>query len=181
MPSWSPDGQWIYYIESVHDQGYFPGGSEGPNRYSMDYPVLTRIHPDGTGAEKLLSGRYRQGSYTWFFWIRQPRVSPDGRTVAIVSDGPDPTKSDVVMQTYDVEDRQDAAARPARRTRRSATRTRPGARTASCSSTSRTDATARAVPRSIYRYDPASKKNVALSAPGLHAAVLVARRALRSR
>ena len=24
MPSWSPDGQWIYYIESVHDQGYFP-------------------------------------------------------------------------------------------------------------------------------------------------------------
>ncbi len=102
MPSWSPDGAWIYYIESVHDQGFFPGGSEGPSRYTMDYPVLTRIHPDGTGAEKLLSGRYRQGSYTWFFWIRQPRVSPDGRTVAIASDGPDPTKSDVVLQTYDV-------------------------------------------------------------------------------
>src|SRR6185312_12344053 len=62
MPSWSPDGQWIYYIESVHDPGgYFPGGGEGPNRYSMDYPVLTRVHPDGSGAEKLLSGRYKQG------------------------------------------------------------------------------------------------------------------------
>ena len=81
MPSWSPDGQWIYYIESVHDQGYFPGGAEGPHRYTMDYPVLTRIHPDGSGAEKLLSGRYRQGQYTWFFWIRQPQGvagRPDG-------------------------------------------------------------------------------------------------------
>ncbi|MDP9482100.1 MAG: hypothetical protein M3P84_02630, partial [Chloroflexota bacterium] len=91
MPSWSADGQWIYYIESVHDQGLFASGGEGPRRYSMDYPVLTRIQPDGTGAKKLLTGRYRKGSYTWFFWIRQPRISPDGRTVALVSDGPDPT------------------------------------------------------------------------------------------
>ena len=51
MPSWSPDGQWIYYIESVHEMGYFPADGNGPNRYAMDYPVLTRVHPDGTGAD----------------------------------------------------------------------------------------------------------------------------------
>jgi WD40-like Beta Propeller Repeat len=165
MPSWSFDGQWIYYIESVHDQGYFPGGTEGLARYTMDYPVLTRIHPDGTGAQKLLSGRYRQGSYTWFFWIRQPRVSPDGRTVAIVSDGPDPTKSDVVMQTYDVKTdkthklglpenaplgHQDPAWRPDGKLLLYVKNGRDGTRGAPV----------------IYRYDPASKRNVALSAPG---------------
>jgi Tol biopolymer transport system component len=165
MPSWSFDGQWIYYIESVHDQGYFPGGTEGLARYTMDYPVLTRIHPDGTGAEKLLSGRYRQGSYTWFFWIRQPRVSPDGRTVAIVSDGPDPTKSDVVMQTYDVKTdktrklgvpenaplgHQDPAWRPDGKLLLYVKNGRDGTRGAPV----------------IYRYDPSSKRNVALSAPG---------------
>ena len=165
MPSWSPDGAWIYYIESVHDQGFFPGGSEGPSRYTMDYPVLTRIHPDGTGAEKLLSGRYRQGSYTWFFWIRQPRVSPDGRTVAIASDGPDPTKSDVVLQTYDVKTdktkrlglgenpplgHQDPAWRPDGAQLLYVKNGRDGTRGAP----------------TIYRYDPKSKKTSALSAPG---------------
>jgi dipeptidyl aminopeptidase/acylaminoacyl peptidase len=166
MPSWSPDGQWIYYIESVHDPGgYFPGGGEAPNRYSMDYPVLTRVHPDGSGAEKLLSGRYKQGSYTWFFWIRQPRVSPDGRTVVIASDGPDPTKSDVVLQTYDVKTdktrrlnlpenpplgHQDPAWRPDGKLLLFVRNGRDGTRGAP----------------TIYRYDPATKKSVALSAPG---------------
>ena len=165
MPSWSPDGQWIYYIESVHDQGFFPGGGDGPNRYSMDYPVLTRVHPDGSTAEKLLSGRFKQGPYTWFFWVRQPRVAPDGRTVAIVSDGPDPTKSDVVLQTYDTKTdktrrlnlpenpplgHQDPAWRPDGKLLLYVKNGRDGTRGAP----------------TIYRYDPATKRNVALSAPG---------------
>jgi hypothetical protein len=165
MPSWSPDGQWIYYIESVHDQGFFPGGGDGPNSYSMDYPVLTRVHPDGTGAEKLLSGRFKEGPYTWFFWIRQPRVAPDGRTVAIASDGPDPTKSDVVLQIYDAKTdktrrlslpenpplgHQDPAWRPDGKLLLYVKNGRDGTRGAP----------------TIYRYDPATKRNVALSAPG---------------
>lgn len=165
MPSWSADGQWIYYIESVHDQGYFPGGGEGPSRYSMEYPVLTRIHPDGTGAQKLLSGRYKQGQYSWFFWIRQPRISPDGRTVALLSDGPDPTKSDVILQTYDVKTdktkrlnlpenaplgHQDPAWRPDGKQLLYVKNGRDGTRGAPA----------------IWRYDPATKKNAALSASG---------------
>jgi Tol biopolymer transport system component len=165
MPTWSPDGQWIYYIESVDDMGYFPGGGQPAVRYAMSYPVLTRIHPDGSGAQKLLSGRYRQGPYTWFFWIRQPRVSPDGRTVAIVSDGPDPTRSDVVLQTYDVKTdktkrlglpenpplgHQDPAWRPDGKLLLYVRNGRDGTRGAPV----------------IYRYDPATKKNTPLSAPG---------------
>ena len=65
--------------------------------------TITRVHPDGKGREKLFSGLYRAGggSYQWFYWIRQPVLSPDGSTIALVSDGPDPTRSDVVLQFLD--------------------------------------------------------------------------------
>ena len=42
------------------------------------------------------------GGRDWFYWIRQPVLGPDGKTLAVVSDGPDPTKSDVVLQFYDL-------------------------------------------------------------------------------
>lgn len=102
MPSWSSDGQWIYFIESAEQRGLFP--SQGSARYyTLTYPILTRVHPDGKGREPLLSGLYKAGggSYQWFYWLRQPVLSPDGRTIALVSDGPDPTRSDVVLQFFD--------------------------------------------------------------------------------
>jgi dipeptidyl aminopeptidase/acylaminoacyl peptidase len=104
MPSWSPDGQWIYFIETAQQRGLFPSqGGGGARYYTLTYPILTRIHPNGKGREPLLSGLYKAagGAYQWFYWIRQPVVSPDGRTIALVSDGPDPTRSDVVLQFYD--------------------------------------------------------------------------------
>ncbi len=165
MPSWSPDGTWIYYIESVQERGYFPGTGGVASYYQMDYPVLTRIHADGSGAEKLISGRYRKGPYTWFWWLRQPRVSPDGRTVAVVSDGPDPTQSDVILQLYDVKTdkmrrtslaetpplgHQDPAWRPDGKLLLYVRNGRDGAHGAPA----------------IYRYDPVTKKSAALSPTG---------------
>lgn len=165
MPSWSADGQWIYYIETVRDRGYFPGGGDSAAYYAMEVPILTRIHPDGSGAEKLKSGRYRSGSYTWFFWLRQPRVSPDGGTVALLSDAPDPTGSDVVLQLFDVKTaklrptgvpenaplgHQDPAWRPDGKLLLYVKNGREGTRGAPV----------------IYRFDPATKKTAPVSGPG---------------
>ena len=103
MPSWSADGQWIYFIETVEQRGLFP--AQGAARYyTLTYPVLTRIHRDGTGRQALFSGLYKAGGgqYQWFYWMRQPVVSPDGKTVALVTDGPDPTRSDVVLGFIDL-------------------------------------------------------------------------------
>jgi Tol biopolymer transport system component len=76
-------------------------GSE--RRYQMTVPAVMRVRADGSADPvAVLDGHISVGSRDWFYWIRQPVLSPDGKTLALVSDGPDPTKSDVVLQFYDL-------------------------------------------------------------------------------
>lgn len=99
-PTWSPDGVWIYYIETRIGTGrwYNPNNGNEIVEYKLTYPVLCRIHPDGTGREEILSGLIRSGSLRTFYWIRQPSVSPDGLTLVVISDGPTwPGGSDNVL------------------------------------------------------------------------------------
>ncbi|MBI3749987.1 MAG: PD40 domain-containing protein [Chloroflexi bacterium] len=102
MPSWSPDGTAVYFIRTTDAQGLWP--AQGVDRhYQESVPAIMRVDANGTGApETVLTGTIQAGSRSWFSWIRQPVLSPDGQTVAMVSDGPDPTRSDVVLQFYDL-------------------------------------------------------------------------------
>jgi WD40 repeat protein len=102
MPSFSPDGNWIYFIESRRDLGSFSLRGKPYRTYTLTYPLLMRVHPDGSERERLASGLYHSGQNTWFYWLRQPVLAPNGRTVALLSDGPDPTDSNVVLQFYDL-------------------------------------------------------------------------------
>jgi len=62
-----------------------------------------RVRADGgVDPEVLLTGRIRRDTRSWFYWLRQPVLSADGKTVAMISDGPDPTVSDAVLQLYDL-------------------------------------------------------------------------------
>ena len=89
MPSWAPDGTWVYYIETrAKAANALVNGVV--TFYNFTYPVLCRVRPDGTEQADLLSGLYTYGSkkqYSYFFWIRQPVASPNGTTIAFVSDG----------------------------------------------------------------------------------------------
>ena len=60
-----------------------------------------RVHPDGTGAEALADGLIKQGSFTYAYWLRQPVLSPDGKTVALMSDAPNPDNNTPVLQFLD--------------------------------------------------------------------------------
>jgi Tol biopolymer transport system component len=102
MPSFSADGKWVYYIRSQRILGKWP--LRGSARwYDVDLNELMRISADGAGQpQRLLSGQVRSGSNRWSAWIRQPDPSPDGKTVALVTDAPRPDDSNVVLQFYDI-------------------------------------------------------------------------------
>ena len=101
MPSWSSDGQWIYYIRTRDGEGRWPvRGST--TTYVLQIPDLMRVPADGSAEpERLATGRFKQGSFTWSYWMRQPVISPDGTTIAMVSDAPNPEDSNVVLQFFD--------------------------------------------------------------------------------
>ena len=103
MPSWSPDGEYIYYIETKRSRGLWPVNGR-PGAYDMEVPHLMRVRVDRSAPpEDLESGRFRDGDLTWFSWMRQPVVSPSGKTVAMVTDQPRPDERDVVVQFYNLE------------------------------------------------------------------------------
>lgn len=167
QPAWSEDGAWIYFIETRRIKTYFP--RQGlPTVYDLSYPILTRIRPDGTDREAILSGLYRTGTdskYAWTYFIRDPAVAPDGRNVAVVSDGPDPTTSNIVLGQVSVAGKrlsplglpenppyghQDPAWRPDGKFLLYVRNAREGNRGAS----------------TIWRYDPVTGKATRLSQPG---------------
>jgi Tol biopolymer transport system component len=102
MPSWSADGQWIVYIRSFDELGFWPvRGRNG--HYDISVPQLERIKADGSSKpERLASGRVKRGNLVWSAWMRQPVLSPDGKTIALVTDAPEPDKSNVVLQFFDL-------------------------------------------------------------------------------
>ena len=166
MPAYSADGKLIYFIRVQTSVAKFPTeGTKSRSWYDLFTPQLMQMNADGTGAKALLTGRYVQGNSTWFYWMRQPTPSPDGKTIAVVSDGPNPLQSDVVLQTFTIASKQlkslglpesaslghqDPAWRPDGRYLLYVKNGRNGTKGAP----------------QIFRYDPAAKKTRALTGPG---------------
>jgi dipeptidyl aminopeptidase/acylaminoacyl peptidase len=103
MPAFSPDGDWVYFVRTTPEAGRWRVNGLA-RHFRLEIPTLMRVHADGEGdPESLLEGRVTSGSYTWSFFLRQPAISPDGTKAALITDGPDPTKKDVVLQLLDLE------------------------------------------------------------------------------
>jgi len=102
MPSWSRDGRWIYFVRSVPGDGRIV--VDGVLRaYSLEVPTVMRFGPDDASPpQAIVAGIYQKGTATWSYYIREPVLSPDMTRLALVSDGPDPTKSNVILQFLDL-------------------------------------------------------------------------------
>ena len=166
MPAYSANGAWIYFIRVEIGAAKFPTeGNKQRSWYDLFTPALMRMRADGTDVKQLLKGRYVQGSSTWFYWLRQPTPSPDNRTIAVISDGPNPLQSDVVLQTFTPATKQlkslnlpesthlghqDPAWRPDGKVLLYVKNSRDGTRGAP----------------QIFRYDVATKRTRALTGPG---------------
>ncbi len=100
MPSWSPDGTSIYFIRTASGDGRWPAGGVLRD-YALNTPSVMQVKADGSADPvRVLSGKVSLNGRTWQSWIREPVVSPDGTTLAMVSDRPNPSVSDVVLQLY---------------------------------------------------------------------------------
>jgi dipeptidyl aminopeptidase/acylaminoacyl peptidase len=165
MPSFSADGKTVYFVRTVNGIGHWP--SSGVVRdYQMTIPNVMQVAADGSGdPSQLLSGKVSKNGWSWHAWIRQPVLSPDGKTLAMVSDRPDPSNSDVVLQFYDISSKkttvpklaeeaplghQDPTWRPDGKVLLYVHNGRDGARGAP----------------SIYRWDAVKGKATALTGPG---------------
>ena len=102
MPSFSPDGKTVYFVRTVNGIGHWPSGGIVRD-YQMTIPNVMKVPTDGSSNPvQVLSGKVSKNGWTWQSWIREPVLSPDGETLAMVSDRPDPSRSDVVLQFYDL-------------------------------------------------------------------------------
>lgn len=97
-PSWSSDGEWVYLIETrtKEDVDYLYEGTV--SRYTLHYPVIVRMRPDGSERDDVANSLYRVGTYTFHVWYLEPALEPNGKRIAIVSDGPEPIGHDPVIQ-----------------------------------------------------------------------------------
>ena len=85
-PTWSPDGRQIYFIRTTKrpTANSRPGGL-----YTLYTTDLWRMKADGSDRKRVYDSLIRNAAGTWFSHVLQPDVNPDGRSVAVVSDGPD--------------------------------------------------------------------------------------------
>ena len=57
MPSFSADGNWIYFIETRQENARFSLRGKPERTYVLTYPLLERIHLDGSGRDDSLELR----------------------------------------------------------------------------------------------------------------------------
>lgn len=96
-PTCSPDGRSIYYIETRtrYADAPYQGGSSA---YQLNYPVVMRMNADGSSPTVIKDSLIGYSGNRYFFsWYLQPDVSPDGRTLALVTDAPDPFRRDLTL------------------------------------------------------------------------------------
>jgi dipeptidyl aminopeptidase/acylaminoacyl peptidase len=102
MPSFSGDGSTVYFVRTREVEGAWSVNGEMKD-YRLDVPAIMRMPVAGGTAEKVADGLVDPpGRLKWNGFIQGPVISPNGATIAMTSDLPDPTRSDVTLKLLNV-------------------------------------------------------------------------------
>jgi Tol biopolymer transport system component len=102
MPTFSKDGTSVFFVRTRESDGAW--SVEGTVRnYTMDVPSIMRIPTAGGETVRIFDGLVDPpGRLRWMGFIHNPVVSPSGSTIAMASDLPDPTRSDVTLKLLNI-------------------------------------------------------------------------------
>jgi dipeptidyl aminopeptidase/acylaminoacyl peptidase len=102
MPSFSFDGEWVFFIRETTGKALWPVDGRR-TWYDLLTPEVVRVPADGSAPpEQVVSGRMRANNSQWFAWMRQPVVSPDGNRIALTTDVTAPSEG-VALHFLDLE------------------------------------------------------------------------------
>lgn len=98
MPSFAHDGTAVYFVRTRRAEGAW--NVDGVTRaYELDIPAIMRVAVTGADVVRVHDGLVDpSGPLRWAGFIRNPVVSPDGTRIAMATDLPDPTRSDVTIK-----------------------------------------------------------------------------------
>lgn len=87
-PVWMPDGKRFLFVQTITKQVDAPYQGK-LTKYTFFYPNIMSVNADGGDPKMVFESIFPSGGGRWFSWVLQPDVSPDGKTIAVVTDGKD--------------------------------------------------------------------------------------------
>ena len=87
-PTWLPGGKRFLYVQTIEREVQAPYDGRLA-KYTFFYPNIMSVSAKGGDPKLVYESIYNSGGGKWHRWVLQPDVSPDGETIAVVTDGND--------------------------------------------------------------------------------------------
>jgi len=85
-PTWSHDGRHIFFVRTTARE---TSNSRLGGKYTLYVPDIMRMDANGSAKKSVYESLIKGSRGLWFSHVLQPDLSPDGKTLAVVSDGSD--------------------------------------------------------------------------------------------